>query len=109
MKILKGIDEKYREAITKNAKEVGLDQVDQDLYKLYKTGNKGSAEHPAYTQDDFIERGYVSIVGNDKYVWIVVMNITSWWKTSPVLKCIKTEKGFNIETENSFYRLELVE
>src|ERR1035437_9780826 len=100
MKILHGVDPKYLESIEKNAKLVGLDQIDSGRYNLRKTGSTSSPEEK---YDQYINHGDVRIVGDDKYVWIAVMNIDSWFKTSQVIKCTKTDKGFDIETKNSFY------
>ncbi len=102
MKILKDVDKKFHDSIKKNAKESGLDQIGPESFSLYKTGIK-SLGHKLH---DFVDRGNVFIVGNDDYVWIVLMNLGSWFKTSPVLECVRTDMGFDIETENSYYRLD---
>jgi hypothetical protein len=102
MKIFSKVDKKYHKDIKKNAKRVGLDLIGPEWFRLYKTGVKSLN----YKMDDYVDQGEVSLVGNDEHVWIVVNNHGSWFKTSPVLECTKTRAGFDIETLNSFYRLE---
>ena len=104
MKILSQVDKKFHKTIKKNAKLVGLDQIGSEEYRLYKVGTKANPDAPFENQ--YIDRGLAYIVGDNKYVWITIMNWNTWFKSSPVLKCTKYRYGFEIETENSIYHLE---
>jgi hypothetical protein len=95
--------------IKREAAIVGLDLIDyNELYKLVKVGSKDEAEH------EFVAliRGTFQIVGapdpnsNRTLVWLAGTWVNGdWYKTSPVLKCMKSGDNFVIETENSFYEL----
>jgi hypothetical protein len=102
MKIFCFVDEKHHKGILKNAKGVGLDKIDYNKsYDFYKIRSK----HSSRSQEGYVIRGSVVLLGIDKVVWIMVSGTNNWYKTSPILSCTPIENGFNIETENSFYEL----
>lgn len=104
MKILSQVDKKFHKYIKKNAKLVGLDLIGPEEYRLYKVGTKADPDAPF--ENEYIDRGKILIVGDDKYVWIAILNRDTWYKTSAVLKCTKYKYGFELETQNSIYHLE---
>lgn len=90
----------------------GLSQIDfKQKYTLTKLGakNKSSLGYP--DRMVAIDSGEAFLVGaeqNEKeYIWIVLFgNNDDWFKTSPILSCLKTDKNsYLIETENSYYEL----
>lgn len=96
-----------KEAVKTLARKVGLNKIKaKPIYSLHKTGAKNSSPY-GYADEMFCGSGNVYIIGTENHVWIAVIGLNTWFKTSPVLSCIKTDTGFNIETENSFYELRL--
>ena len=97
------VDEKQ---MFKLAKKVGLDKIDFTRpYQLKKLGSKDHAKNSYET--GYWTSGYPYLIGDGKKnVAIYVNGIHDWFKTSAILKVTPTEKGFELETLNSFYALE---
>lgn len=95
--------------IVKKAKEVGFDQIDFSKgYSLEKRVSKREGGYP----DGFkaLRDGSYYVVGYEKngelLVWLYGVRYNGeWFKTSPVVKVEKTDKGFLLETWNSVYEL----
>jgi hypothetical protein len=101
---LKGVvDEKQ---MFKLAKKVGLDKIDYGkTYQLKKLRSKDHAKNSYET--GYWTRGYPCLIGDGKKnVALFVNGMQDWFKTSAILKVTPTEKGFELETLNSFYALE---
>lgn len=102
MRIYYRVDPKFHESIEKNAKSVGLDLIGPERFVLTKVSSKRDKQE---YHNGYINEGVVFIIGNESDVWIMIENMNSWFKTSPVLKCTETATGFAIETKNSHYKL----
>jgi len=92
------------------ARKIGLDQIDfNQFYKLKKTGVKNEERH-RYVDKGYVVKGSPYVIGNGKdYVAIYISGIHEWFRTSPILGVKKiNNESFEIETENSFYRLDLL-
>jgi hypothetical protein len=106
MKIHPNVEDK--EHTKKLARQVGLNKIKaKPTYSLHKTGTKNESPY-GYKDKMDCGTGNVVIIAQADYVWIAVIGINTWFKTSPVLSCIPIEGGFKIETENSLYELRLV-
>lgn len=91
--------------------KTGLINIESNTeYMLCKVGEKKASSLGYPSRMLALDRGNVSFVGATKdgtdHIWIVITNQDEWYKTSPVLSCLKQENNiFLIETENSFYEL----
>jgi hypothetical protein len=104
MKVHSKINDEDADIIKSIAHTKGLAEIDYEkCYRLYKIGSKGSSIEAF--EPKYVAHGEVSLIGLSKFVWIHIANLTSWFKTSPIIHCKKQEDGFIIETENSFYKL----
>lgn len=93
------------------AVKTGLININPNTeYMFCKVGEKKVSSMGYPSRMLALERGDVSLVGATKdgtdHIWIVITNQDEWYKTSPVLSCLKQENNiFLIETENSYYEL----
>lgn len=80
--------------------KLGLDKIEHIVYDVYKVGSKRG--------DDDRERrvmtGTPALIGDGNDVWLY-FEAGTWYKTSPIVSCIKSDNGFLVETRNSVYEL----
>jgi hypothetical protein len=101
-------DVKDKDTVKKLARSVGLNKIKtKPLYSLHKTGSKNASPY-GYVDQMNCGTGNVFIIGVEEYVWLAVIGVNTWFKTSPVLSCVKFDGGFKIETKNSHYELRVV-
>lgn len=101
-----------KSVIKRIAITIGLSEIDyNESYDLIKLGAKNQSELGYPDKMTAFQKGKVYLVGNtDKdginCVWLIIENISSWFKTSPILSCKKSKNNsFLIETQNSYYKL----
>jgi hypothetical protein len=97
-----------KENAKKLARKVGLNKTKaKTVYSLYKTGAKNTSPR-GYSDTMYCGEGNCLVIAVDQHVWIALIGPNTWFKTSPVLSCVKFDGGFKLETENSFYELRTV-
>lgn len=101
---------KHKSEIKRVATLIGLNEIDFDeTYALYKTGAKNPSRMGYPDEMLAMSRGTPFVVGavegSETYVWLVVVGLNDWFKTSPILSCRQEGNIFKIETQNSYYEL----
>lgn len=92
--------------VTKQAKKLGLDKLDDNaIYDLHKISSKN--QNPNGIQDrGYIDSGFVQIIGDKGHTMLYISGRGfSWYRTSPILKFEQDGEIFKFETENSTYEL----
>lgn len=112
MRIHPYVNPDHNEAILKRAKKLGFGKVNFDkYYTITKTGAKNPSPH--YPDEGLVRSGDLFLVGtvedDECHVWLALEQGFRWFKTSPIIKMTKNGKKFNIETENSFYTLGVID
>jgi hypothetical protein len=91
----------------KLAKSTGLDLIDyKSMYSLTKIGTKDRREALYEVKNLVMTASKVQVIAKGTSIWIYLTNAFGWFRSSPIVSCIKVKGGYQIETENSFYKLE---
>lgn len=91
------------------AKRAGLFKIDDTLYRVEKTEAKKTSSR-GYPDKFLVARSAAcSILADQGQVWLYFDSFISWFKTSPVISCTKHKGYYEVETQNSIYRLTKIE
>ena len=104
MNIHPGIPSEYHEEIIEAAKVSNLDSIEDWGGTFYLT--KISGNNNRIIPAGRVGRGQLTLIGSKGKVGLYLNSTDEWFRTSPVVKCTKNEKGYEIVTENSVYQLD---
>jgi hypothetical protein len=109
MRPLDELPTKLKPLIKKRAKALGITtraNVSEKFCYLMKTGTQLEGK---FKTPFMVCKGYPSLIGDEETgsVWIAVVGLRDWFKTSPIISCKTKKTHIEFQTENSFYRLEI--
>ena len=98
----KALGKEYKDEMLASAHLNGLAKVLDVKYTIRKVREKS---HGSLRIGDIYGPSKLVIAGQGLYTWIFA-ETPYFFKTSPVVSCTLNGTGYDIETANSFYRLE---
>jgi hypothetical protein len=104
MKIHPDIPAELHDEITKAAMNSKLDSIENwdktyHITKVSGNNNRTIALGP-------VGRGSLFLIGSGEWVALYLVSTDDWFRSSAVVSCTKNGDGYDIETENSVYKLD---